>query len=71
MAPVTMTQATGMFVSDLLNYGELRCPTDVTCTTFAEDMCTFVNDCSGQGSCSSTTGQCVCDSGYLGADCSV
>jgi len=60
-----------MFVSDLLTYGKLRCPTDVECDTFADTMCTFMNDCSNHGSCSSSTGQCVCDSGYYGADCSV
>lgn len=71
MVPVTMEKDSGMFVSDLIQYGQLRCPTNQTCKTFASEMCSYMNDCSGHGSCSDSTGQCVCDSGYFGADCSV
>ena len=30
-----------------------------------------MNDCSGHGTASSTTGQCTCDTGYKGGDCSL
>lgn len=71
MVALTMCQASGMFISDLLTYGKLRCPTNEECVTFAEDTCAFMNDCSNHGSCSSSTGQCECDTGFLGTDCSI
>jgi hypothetical protein len=59
------------FVTDYVNYGELKCYDGDDCATLAGDMCNYMQDCNGNGSCSSSTGLCECKTGYFGADCSV
>ena len=34
-------------------------------------MCDYMNNCNQHGSCGETTGQCTCEAGWYGADCSV
>lgn len=60
-------------VMDYVKKGHLSCETisSGNCKSMADDMCDYMNDCNGQGTCSSSTnGKCVCDTGYYGADCS-
>lgn len=51
--------------------GHLVCETetDGNCKSIASDMCDFMNDCNGNGSCNSY-GKCECSAGFYGADCS-
>ena len=58
------------FVKDFIMKGHLYCETENgTCESVASDMCKYMNDCYGNGSCNSY-GKCECKSGYYGADCS-
>ena len=43
---------------------------DTLCSTTG-DMCTAMNDCHGNGECSTTTGRCTCNEGWKFSDCAV
>lgn len=70
MVPFAQTALSMKYVSDYVNYGELRCYEGDGCATIAADMCSYMQDCNGHGSCSASTGLCECKTGYFGADCS-
>lgn len=55
-------------LSDLVNHNQLKCHADSGCSVTGE-MCKAMNDCSGNGKCGQN-GQCTCQDGYKGADCS-
>ena len=59
MVPFAQTGLTQKYVTDYLKYGELRCG-GKACDTVAADMCDFMNNCNGHGTCSKDTGECSC-----------
>lgn len=72
MVAASQPYLTMKFVMDYINKGHLSCETidGGSCKSVGEDMCTYMNDCNGHGSCSSKTdGKCVCDEGFYGSDC--
>lgn len=69
MVPASQVTLSQNYIKDLLTYGKLQCG-GKDCTTFATQMCSYMNQCSSHGTCGETTGQCTCDDGWLGADCS-
>ena len=71
MVPFAQNYLTKKYLTDFIQHGHLYCETKKSgqCTTFASDMCDYMNNCNGNGVCSSMTGQCECDSGFFGADC--
>ena len=70
MVPAFQPYLTMQFVKNYVDRGYLYCPTtNGSCKSVASDMCRFMNDCSGHGTCSSY-GQCQCDAGFFGPDCS-
>jgi hypothetical protein len=71
MVAASQVYASKSYVSDLIHHGVLTCG-GKTCTTFAESMCDYMSSCNGHGSCNEeSNGQCVCHSGWFGADCSI
>lgn len=73
MVAASRVYASKAYVHDQVHYGHLYCEgKGKVCDTFALPMCDYMNDCTGHGKCDeSTKGQCVCNSGWFGADCSV
>jgi hypothetical protein len=69
--PIAQLLTTKTFLKDIITKGSLQChkQTEAECETGAI-MCGYMNSCSKQGTCSSTTGKCACNSGFTGADCS-
>ena len=56
---------------DYIEKGYLYCETESngSCKSIASDMCDYMNDCNGNGSCNSY-GKCECNKDFFGADCS-
>ena len=71
MVPAYQPYLSMQFVKNFIEKGYLYCETDSNgkCDSIASDMCDYMNDCNGNGSCNSY-GKCECDSGFFGADCS-
>mmetsp|Transcript_43309 Transcript_43309/g.57326 ORF Transcript_43309/g.57326 Transcript_43309/m.57326 type:complete len:262 (-) Transcript_43309:889-1674(-) len=71
MVPAYKPYVTMKLVEDLISKGHLSCETESngSCGSVAADMCNYMNNCSGNGSCNSY-GKCECSSGFYGADCS-
>ena len=71
MVPAYQPYVSMQFVKDFITKGYLYCETDEngSCESVAHDMCDYMNDCYGQGTCNSY-GKCECDAGFFGADCS-
>lgn len=71
MVPVFKPQLTMLFVENFIAKGYLYCEDDSnsSCESVASDMCTYMNDCNGNGSCNKY-GKCECTSDFFGADCS-
>ena len=71
MVAASQPYLTMKFVMDYVNKGHLSCETESSgnCPSVADDMCTYMNDCNGNGSCD-IDGKCTCDSGSYGPDCS-
>lgn len=70
MVPGGQTWLSGKFVHDYIMYGHIGCHASNNDCSMAEKQCSYMNDCYNHGSCNNN-GQCVCDSGFFGADCSV
>jgi len=70
MVPAYQPYASMQFVENFINKGYLYCSTDSngSCKSVASDMCKYMNECNGKGTCNSF-GKCECDSGFFGADC--
>lgn len=71
MVAASQPYLTMKFVMDYVNKGHLSCETESSgsCKSVASDMCDYMNDCYGQGTCNSD-GKCECNSGFFGPDCS-
>ena len=71
MVPAYKPYLSMQFVKNFIEKGYLSCETesDGKCNSVASDMCDYMNDCNGNGSCNSY-GKCECDAGSYGADCS-
>lgn len=71
MVPAFKPYVSMQFVKNFIEKGELYCETDSngSCHSVASSMCTYMNDCNGNGSCSSF-GKCECSQGFFGPDCS-
>lgn len=59
-----------LFVENFIAKGYLYCEDDSnsSCESVASDMCTYMNDCNGNGSCNKY-GKCECNADFFGADC--
>ena len=72
MVPAYQPYLSMQYVMDFIEKGYLYCSDDKqngSCSSVASYMCTYMNDCNGNGSCNSY-GKCECDSGFISADCS-
>lgn len=71
MVPVFKPYASMQFVMNFIEKGYLYCETDSngSCGSVASDMCDYMNDCNGNGSCNSY-GKCECTTNHYGPDCS-
>jgi hypothetical protein len=49
--------------------GRIQCHNSENNCSVAEDLCSMMNDCGDNGLCL-MNGQCMCNDGYKGADCS-
>ena len=59
------------FLSDYIDGKKLAChKTDGTKCSVAASRCSAMNNCNGNGTCNTSTGQCECNSGFKFADCS-
>ena len=67
--PRDVLEVTKSMVQDMQNQGALQCHNTQGCTT-KQLTCSYMNYCSGHGSCSLGNGECQCDKGWAGADCS-
>ena len=54
------------FIKDYVdNSQKLKCHKEgENACSVVEDRCAAMNDCNGHGTCSQTTGQCICNEGY-------
>ena len=54
-----------------ISQGYVMCEKCTNCESpIATQPLSCLNDCSGEGLCDSATGQCLCNSGTKGVDCS-
>lgn len=58
------------FVEDYIKSKKLVCHDQANGCSVVEQRCSAMNYCNGNGSCDTTTAQCVCNEGYKFADCS-
>jgi hypothetical protein len=67
--PATYYRASKSILDDFVNWGGLQCYDKAKHCRVTSDMCSFMNNCNGNGVCQAN-GQCRCTPGFKGADCS-
>lgn len=67
--PRDVLEVTKSMVQDMQSQGALQCHNTQGCST-KQITFTYMNYCSGHGSSSAANGECQCDKGWAGADCS-
>ena len=72
MVPVSEPLLSKLYVQSMMEHGHLACEMESSnkCLSFADSMLAYMDNCSGHGSGSTSTGKCTCNSGWYGADCS-
>mmetsp|Transcript_48937 Transcript_48937/g.36021 ORF Transcript_48937/g.36021 Transcript_48937/m.36021 type:complete len:95 (+) Transcript_48937:1362-1646(+) len=65
--PTNYFISTKNFLGDFIGGRQLECKRAEGCD-LVEVQCKYMNDCNGNGDCS--TGFCICNQGFTGADCS-
>ena len=71
LAPANYFSATYQVVKDYIeNSQKLKCHKGDDACSVVDGRCEAMNNCNGHGTCSETTGQCICNEGYKFADCS-
>lgn len=68
--PTDMLETTKQFIIDFVNNKQLMCHKNEEDCSTVTTMCKYMGNCNGHGQCSQVTGQCKCDNGWRGADCS-
>lgn len=66
--PTDVLEVTKSMLTDYVQNGSLQCHNTDGCGT-KDYTCSYMNQCSGHGSCSQQNGECLCDQGWAGADC--